>query len=125
VHPRTVRKLEAGKIFLRIKSAPNLKIVEPLGYLEFVCLMAGAGVVITDSGGIQEETTFLGIPCLTLRENTERPITIIQGTNELAALENLEKKIDLILSGKWKKGKIPKYWDGKTAGRIADVLQRI
>jgi UDP-N-acetylglucosamine 2-epimerase (non-hydrolysing) len=80
---------------------------------------------VTDSGGIQEETTYLNIPCLTLRPNTERPVTITEGTNELVTHENIEEKIDLILSGNWKQGKLPELWDGKTAQRIVNTLKRM
>jgi UDP-N-acetylglucosamine 2-epimerase (non-hydrolysing) len=80
---------------------------------------------VTDSGGIQEETTYLNIPCLTLRPNTERPVTITEGTNELVTYENIEQKIDLILSGNWKKGKLPELWDGMTGQRIVNTLKRM
>jgi UDP-N-acetylglucosamine 2-epimerase (non-hydrolysing) len=96
-----------------------------LGYFEFGRLVSGSLFVLTDSGGIQEETTVYGIPCITLRENTERPITIWEGTNELAGSDT-EKIVDLsfkILDGKWKKGSIPKLWDGKTAQRIVSFLE--
>jgi UDP-N-acetylglucosamine 2-epimerase (non-hydrolysing) len=80
---------------------------------------------VTDSGGIQEETTYLNVPCLTLRPNTERPMTITEGTNELVTFENIEEKINLILSGNRKQGKLPKLWDGKTAQRIVDIIKRM
>ena len=100
---------------------------EPLGYLEFQKLMSNAKFVISDSGGIQEETTVLGIPCLTVRENTERPITITDGTNELVGgdMDLLLSYTKKILSGEWKKGAIPELWDGKTAQRVVTVLETI
>jgi UDP-N-acetylglucosamine 2-epimerase (non-hydrolysing) len=115
IHPRT------AKVFsdLGIK-APNLYIVDPLGYLEFNYLVQHSKGVITDSGGITEETTVMGIPCLTLRNNTERPETITIGTNELIGTdpENIPAALDKLISGKWKTGTIPELWDGKSAERI-------
>jgi UDP-N-acetylglucosamine 2-epimerase (non-hydrolysing) len=93
----------------------NLKFVDPIGYVEFLGLQRNATLIITDSGGIQEETTFLGVPCLTVRENTERPVTVTMGTNLLVGkdMELLKKEAKTILSGKGKKGKIPPLWDEK------------
>jgi UDP-N-acetylglucosamine 2-epimerase (non-hydrolysing) len=96
--------------------------VEPLRYREFITLEKYPKFVITDSGGVQEETTYLTIPCLTLRPNTERPITITEGTNELATIENMESKIESIFAGNWKQGKIPELWDGKAGQRIVHIL---
>ena len=96
---------------------------EPLGYIEFMNLVFNSGFVITDSGGIQEETTYLGIPCLTLRPNTERPVTITKGTNRLCSPEKLTSLTDEILNGKFPRGSIPDLWDGKTAERIVDDIQ--
>ena len=95
-----------------------------MGYLEFLALQKNAAVVITDSGGIQEETTFLGIPCLTIRENTERPITVELGTNILVGqnMGRLKEEVHKILEGKAKKGKVPPLWDGKAGKRIAEVI---
>jgi UDP-N-acetylglucosamine 2-epimerase (non-hydrolysing) len=120
IHPRTKNQLDA----LNIKASRQIEFIEPLGYLEFLTLQNHAKVLITDSGGIQEETTYLGIPCLTLRENTERPITITEGTNVLVGrdMQKLQKEFELILAGREKKGKIPELWDGKASERIADVL---
>ncbi|MGY5351722.1 non-hydrolyzing UDP-N-acetylglucosamine 2-epimerase [Wenyingzhuangia sp. IMCC45533] len=115
IHPRT------AKIFSDLGiAAPNLKIVEPLGYLEFNYLVKNAKAVITDSGGITEETTVMGVPCLTLRDNTERPETITVGTNELIGTDpkNIKPALELLFAGKWKKGAIPNLWDGNTAERI-------
>lgn len=124
VHPRTYKMIEKFGLDKTISSIKNLIITEPLGYLDFLNLTYNAKFIMTDSGGIQEETTFLKIPCLTLRENTERPVTSDIGTNTICGLdENLIiKKIKEIENGKYKKGKIPKYWDGKAAGRIVKIL---
>ena len=108
----------------RIEAMKNLLLLEPVGYLDFLCLMSNAALVMTDSGGIQEETTFLGVPCLTLMENTERPTTVEKGTNMIVSCEK-EKILHAahkILNGKAKRGSIPKLWDGRTAERIVDIL---
>lgn len=118
VHPRTSKNLQDWKV----KIHSNVKLIPPLGYRDFTCLEKNAGFVVTDSGGIQEETTFLGVPCLTLRPNTERPITIELGTNKLVTEQILLDEVDYILSKKNKKGKIPPFWDGQTAKRIATIL---
>ena len=99
-------------------------VLPPQGYLEMLGLMSGATLVLTDSGGIQEETTALGVPCLTLRENTERPITIDQGTNTLVGRDRgaIERAVDEILAGKGKRGRVPELWDGRAAERIAAHL---
>ena len=123
VHPRTRKGIDdAGR---DLSSNGNFQLVEPLGYKEFIALEKYPKFVLTDSGGIQEETTYFGVPCLTLRPNTERPVTITQGTNELVSLENAEAKTSSILSGNWKQGKTPERWDGNTAKRIVDVLKMI
>jgi UDP-N-acetylglucosamine 2-epimerase (non-hydrolysing) len=119
IHPRT------AKIFADLGiTNPNLKIVDPLGYLEFNYLVKYAKAVITDSGGITEETTVMGIPCLTLRDNTERPETIILGTNELVGTDpkNIKPALLKLFSGNWKEGQIPYLWDGKAAERIIEGL---
>jgi len=124
MHPRTKKMAEKFNLYNRIASIPGMKITAPVGYLEFISLMSNSRLVLTDSGGLQEETTALGIPCLTIRENTERPITITQGTNQLVGT-NTQKIIQSgieALSGQGKAGKIPKYWDGKTSSRIVDVI---
>lgn len=120
MHPRTRRNIDK----FRIKLVFNKKfyISKPLKYREFIVLEKDAGFVLTDSGGIQEETTYLNIPCLTLRPNTERPITVTEGTNELVDMGNIEEKVGLILSGKRKQGKVPELWDGKTGQRIARII---
>jgi UDP-N-acetylglucosamine 2-epimerase (non-hydrolysing) len=122
VHPRTkVRIMEAG---LRIPDNGRLRLVDPVGYLDFLALQKSARVVITDSGGIQEETTFLGVPCLTVRENTERPITVTMGTNILVGqdMERLKAEVYRVLAGHGRKGSVPPLWDGKAAERIADII---
>ena len=124
MHPRTRNNLRKfGKLSI-LENAPSIHIMEPLGYLEFVSLIGGSSLVITDSGGLQEETTSIGIPCLTLRENTERPITITEGTNRLITdLSTLQISVDDALKNRTgKEPKKPKYWDGKTAKRIVDAI---
>ena len=124
VHPRTRKVMENNGLHEKCGLAgSNLHLVDPLGYYEFMNLVLNARMILTDSGGIQEETTFLGIPCLTLRPNTERPITISEGTNELATVESLPTQIAAILEGRWKEGRVPKLWDGQTAGRIVQVVE--
>jgi UDP-N-acetylglucosamine 2-epimerase (non-hydrolysing) len=121
VHPRTKKGINGfDQPFLRNEA---LKMLEPLRYKEFISLEKYAKLVLTDSGGIQEETTYLNVPCLTLRPNTERPITITLGTNELVSMGNIQEKVELILSKNWKEGSIPELWDGKTAKRIVDILE--
>jgi UDP-N-acetylglucosamine 2-epimerase (non-hydrolysing) len=123
VHPRTRKMLEASGMLERLTRAPGVKATEPLGYTDFMSLVFDCRYVLTDSGGIQEETTYLGIPCLTLRENTERPVTVKQGTNRLVRAENVQENLETILAGKWPKGSVPPLWDGKTAGRVARSLK--
>lgn len=119
VHPRTAKILKNLNI-----SHPRLHMVEPLGYLEFNYLVERSKAVITDSGGITEETTVMGIPCMTLRDNTERPETITQGTNELLGTDPkaIAPAMDKLFKGDWKTGSIPNLWDGKTAERIVDII---
>ena len=127
VHPRTRKMMETYKLRRKFNAVPNLIITEPLGYLDFLSLMMNARYVLTDSGGIQEETTSLKIPCLTLRENTERPVTVDEGTNTLTGLNKnaIIKNIKKIESGKYKSGTSPKYWDGKSAQRIVSVIREL
>jgi len=122
IHPRTRASIER----LLGGAPPRLQIVDPLGYLDFLGLMADARLVLTDSGGIQEETTVLGIPCLTLRDNTERPITITQGTNRLVGRdpERIRAGVAEVLSQAPVAPRLPEGWDGKAAARIVDVLER-
>jgi len=120
MHPRTKKNITAFGIDLPLR--PSFQIVDPVRYREFITLEKNARFILTDSGGIQEETTFLKLPCLTLRPNTERPITISEGTNELADLDTVEEKSRRILRGDWKPGNSPDLWDGRTAERIVKVL---
>lgn len=123
IHPRTYKQLVSNGIMQKAKDLPNMLLIEPLGYLDFLKLMSESKVVITDSGGIQEETTILGVPCLTIRENTERPITIDEGTNILVGTDT-----NRILSGyqtslnRPRKPARPKFWDGRASERIAQIL---
>jgi UDP-N-acetylglucosamine 2-epimerase (non-hydrolysing) len=121
VHPRTRHKLET---LAGVTCPPALHLVEPLGYLDFLALQQGARLVITDSGGIQEETTFLGIPCLTVRENTERPVTVTLGTNTLVGQDmgRLRGEVSRILDGGARRGQVPPLWDGRAGERIAEVI---
>jgi UDP-N-acetylglucosamine 2-epimerase (non-hydrolysing) len=124
LHPRTRKKLVEHNLMPRMESLGHLLMVEPVRYLESLSLMKNASVVLTDSGGIQEETTVLGVPCLTLRNNTERPITVAQGTNELVGTDPsvILRKAMAALSGSGKRGNIPPLWDGKASERIVQVL---
>jgi UDP-N-acetylglucosamine 2-epimerase (non-hydrolysing) len=122
IHPRTKKIYQSIDIH-----SPNMHILDPLGYLEFNYLVKHSKAVITDSGGITEETTVMGVPCLTLRNNTERPETCIVGTNELIGTDpkNLKHYLNKLLLGKWKKGGIPELWDGHAAERIVECLIRM
>lgn len=124
VHPRTRKRIEEFRLSSQFVAVKNLVLTDPLGYLDFLNLMMDAKIILTDSGGIQEESTFLNVPCITMRENTERPITLEVGTNVLTGL-SATRVIDLVkecYDGNWKKSKIPDLWDGKAAERIADIL---
>ena len=125
IHPRTQKQLEEFGFLERVKGMERLKLVPPLGYLEFLSLMSQARIVMTDSGGIQEETTILNVPCITLRENTERPITITQGTNELAGIspERIVAAFERVLKGNRRNARHPELWDGHAAGRIVAILR--
>ena len=118
-HPRTRQRIEQFGLDIE-----NLHLLEPLPYIEFLSLLCRAAVVITDSGGMQEETTFLGVPCLTLRSNTERPVTVHMGTNVLVGQDPglLQSELAGILEGKAKKGSIPPLWDGHAGERIAEAV---
>jgi UDP-N-acetylglucosamine 2-epimerase (non-hydrolysing) len=120
VHPRTRKNIEAFGIDASLHDA--FRIVEPVRYREFITLENNARFIVTDSGGIQEEATYLRLPCLTLRPNTERPVTITEGTNELVDMSNIEERSAKILAGQWKQGKVPALWDGRTAERIVRVV---
>jgi UDP-N-acetylglucosamine 2-epimerase (non-hydrolysing) len=122
IHPRTAKIL--GN---QLSDLKNLHLIEPLGYLEFNYLVKNCKAVITDSGGITEETTVMQIPCMTLRNSTERPETCTVGTNELVGTnpKALKPYMEKLLKGEWKKGGIPMYWDGKTSERIVEALLKI
>ncbi len=122
-HPRTINGLERFSLREPLESAPGVTLLEPVPYIRFMSLVTGARVVITDSGGLQEETTYLGIPCLTLRENTERPITVTMGTNKLVDATSLASNLDLVLGDRWQTGECPPLWDGKTAQRAVACLK--
>ena len=126
VHPRTKTVLDRLNSVPAdmLNISPNLILTDPIGYIDFLCLMKNAEFVITDSGGIQEETTFLNVQCITVRENTERPVTVDIGTNYLIGtnLKRLEETAIHILDGKIKNGKIPLYWDGSTSQRVVETL---
>lgn len=119
LHPRGRPRLEAAGL----SRHPALRIVEPQGYVEFLGLVRGAAAVVTDSGGVQEETTVLGVPCLTLRPNTERPVTITHGTNQLVTRESLPYVVKEVLAAPLRDHRVPALWDGQSGPRIADVLQ--
>ncbi|HYN46088.1 MAG TPA: UDP-N-acetylglucosamine 2-epimerase (non-hydrolyzing) [Allosphingosinicella sp.] len=124
VHPRTAARLAEAGLERKLEAA-GVRLIEPLPYIRFMSLLVGAAAVVTDSGGVQEETTYLGIPCFTLRENTERPITIDEGTNCLATAADLPVLLDAALRADRAAPKRPLYWDGKTAGRcLADLRRR-
>jgi UDP-N-acetylglucosamine 2-epimerase (non-hydrolysing) len=125
IHPRTRINLDNNGLMTLVKSASGLHILEPINYIRFMNLVFNCRFIITDSGGIQEETTYLGIPCLTMRPNTERPITIQQGTNQLCTLENLENRLEDLLSKEVSQGRVPELWDGQTASRIVESIKKL
>ena len=124
IHPRTRKMAAKFNLLDHIKNSTNIILIEPVGYFDFISLMSKSKFVMTDSGGLQEETTALGIPCITLRENTERPITVSEGTNTIVGTDKdlIISTSNEILNSGGKKGQIPDLWDGKSAKRIADVL---
>ena len=124
VHPRTRKRLEEFGLMARVAAEPGIRLTEPLGYIQFMNVVSSAALALTDSGGVQEETTYLGIPCLTLRENTERPVTVTHGTNRLVKPEDLLERVDEVLAGKWPTGVRPQFWDGRTAERAVACLKR-
>jgi UDP-N-acetylglucosamine 2-epimerase (non-hydrolysing) len=122
-HPRTIKNLETFGLKEDFEAAEGVTLLEPLPYIRFMNVVTGARMVITDSGGLQEETTYLDIPCLTLRENTERPITVLQGTNRLVRADSLAANVGKVLTGDWPQGVCPPLWDGKTAQRAVSALR--
>ena len=129
IHPRTAKLLFGleGERVRGLEGMPNLYIVEPMGYLEFNYLVERAKAVVTDSGGITEETTVMGVPCITLRDNTERPETCTVGTNELIGTnpDAIKPALDKLFAGQWKHGAIPELWDGHAADRIVEILSEL
>ena len=124
LHPRTKANLERFGLYQSLQKNDQIVYTDSLGYLDFLNLLSNAALVLTDSGGIQEETTYLGIPCITLRDNTERPVTVKRGTNYLIGTDP-EKMIQTamnILDGNGKEGVVPHLWDGKAGERIVEVL---
>jgi UDP-N-acetylglucosamine 2-epimerase (non-hydrolysing) len=124
-HPRTAARLETLPEYAAISAEGDVRLMAPLGYLDFLRLMSESRFVLTDSGGLQEETTYLGIPCVTIRENTERPVTLTQGTNTLAGTDPVKIRAALrpALAGEPVTRRVPDLWDGETAGRIARVFE--
>jgi UDP-N-acetylglucosamine 2-epimerase (non-hydrolysing) len=126
IHPRTRERIARFGLAERLDAAKGIALLEPQGYLDFLALSSQARVIVTDSGGLQEESTVLGIPCLTARPNTERPITVEQGTSTLVGsdADHLRRCLASVLDGTYKKGTCPALWDGKASARIAEVLTR-
>lgn len=124
VHPRTQKKLAEFDLLSTLREAPGITLLEPLGYLDFLCLTSQSKVIITDSGGLQEESTAMQIPCLTMRTNTERPITVSQGTSVLIGNDTdyLKQCLRQVIDGTYKHGTCPELWDGKAAERIATII---
>ena len=124
MHPRTEKMIREFELDGHILRMPNLRVVSAMGYLEFLKLMTDSRFVLTDSGGIQEETTVLKVPCLTIRKNTERPVTVNQGSNIVVGQDRqrIVKEANKIISGRVKKGRTPELWDGRAAKRIVKIL---
>jgi UDP-N-acetylglucosamine 2-epimerase (non-hydrolysing) len=127
VHPRTRKMIAESGLAERVGRASGFKLVEPMGYLEFLALTSKAKLILTDSGGLQEESTALGVPCLTLRENTERPVTVTVGTNILVGTDPqaITREAEKVLRGDAKQGRIPDLWDGRAGPRIAELYERV
>jgi len=125
VHPRTRQRLMDFGLMSALENNPSVYLLEPQNYIRFMSLVANSRFVLTDSGGIQEETTYLGIPCLTLRENTERPVTVSEGTNQLCNSGNVEERLNGVLNASRAAPSPPELWDGKTACRVADSIENL
>jgi UDP-N-acetylglucosamine 2-epimerase (non-hydrolysing) len=123
VHPRTRKNLEKASLLSALEKNPRLILLEPQSYIRFMNLVFNCRLVITDSGGVQEETTYLGIPCLTMRPNTERPITVSQGTNQLCQAERIEQRVEEIIANGGQKHGVPEFWDGETAARVVTSIR--
>jgi UDP-N-acetylglucosamine 2-epimerase (non-hydrolysing) len=126
LHPRTRKILAAADGPRRLADHPQLRLIDPMGYLEFLSLTSQAALILTDSGGLQEEATALDVPCLTLRKNTERPVTVTVGTNVIVGTDpaRIVAEATKALGGNGKKGRLPERWDGRAAGRIAEIFER-
>jgi UDP-N-acetylglucosamine 2-epimerase (non-hydrolysing) len=124
VHPRTRRRLQEFDLLGKLEKCAEIRLTEPLGYIEFMNLVSNAAVAVTDSGGVQEETTYLGIPCLTVRDTTERPITITEGSNRLVQRHALLEALADIMNGRFSPGRRPALWDGQAARRSVAALRR-
>ena len=125
LHPRTAERLRGFGLLGGLEAAPGIELAPPLGYSDFMAHVLRARLVITDSGGVQEETTYLGIPCLTLRPNTERPVTVTLGTNRLVARHELSDAVGAVLEGRAGQGRVPELWDGQTAQRAVAHLANL
>ena len=123
IHSQTRKNLDTFGLMDTLRNTERIILTEPINYIRFMNLVFNCKFVITDSGGLQEETTHLGIPCLTMRPNTDRPVTVSQDTNQLCTMENLQRRIENTISGKVMHHAVPDLWDGHTAGRIVESIR--